>query len=87
LTSLEIHLPSKELPGVGLRRRCVALFPVSRTNWEGVGVQPDVAVTPDAALDRARRLALSAIAANAAAPDDRDTAREALGKLFSASAK
>jgi hypothetical protein len=63
------------------------LFPVTRTNWEGVGVQPDVAVTPDAALDRARRLALSAIAANAAAPDDRDTAREALGKLFSASAK
>jgi C-terminal processing protease CtpA/Prc len=32
--------------------------PVSGTNWEGVGVKPDVAVDPAAALETARRLAL-----------------------------
>jgi len=35
-----------------------AVNPISKTNWEGVGVKPDVAVDPAAALDTARRLAL-----------------------------
>ncbi len=32
--------------------------PVTKTNWEGVGVVPDIAVTADSALDEAHRRAL-----------------------------
>lgn len=39
--------------------------PVSGTNWEGVGVVPDVAVPAAEALDTAHRLALQVIAADA----------------------
>ena len=35
-----------------------AVNPITKTNWEGVGVQPDVAVTADKALDMAHYLAL-----------------------------
>ncbi len=35
----------------------VARHPVTGTNWEGVGVQPDVRITADRALDEALRLA------------------------------
>jgi hypothetical protein len=34
-----------------------AINPVTRTNWEGTGVKPDVAVPADAALTRAQELA------------------------------
>ncbi|WP_420141069.1 S41 family peptidase [Sphingomonas sp.] len=45
------------------------VHPVSRTNWEGSGVQPDV-VTPSArALDQAEALALRTLAAGAATPE------------------
>ncbi len=37
-----------------------ALNPVTKTNWEGVGVEPDVKTTADAALDRALVLARAA---------------------------
>lgn len=43
----------------------MAINPTTGTNWEGVGVQPDVAIDPDRALDQARLLALEAIAARA----------------------
>ncbi len=36
----------------------LAVNPITKTNWEGVGVQPDVAVTADKALDMAHYLAL-----------------------------
>jgi C-terminal processing protease CtpA/Prc len=36
-----------------------AINPISKTNWEGVGVKPDVPVPPDQALDRALTLARS----------------------------
>ncbi|HEX5181696.1 MAG TPA: S41 family peptidase [Allosphingosinicella sp.] len=42
-----------------------AVNPISRTNWEGVGVKPDVAVDPAIALETARRLALDALIAGA----------------------
>ena len=42
-----------------------AVNPVSGTNWEGVGVKPDVAVDPAAALETARRLALDKLASAA----------------------
>ena len=33
-----------------------AINPTTRTNWEGVGVAPDVAVDPDKALVKAKAL-------------------------------
>jgi len=35
------------------------VHPVSKSNWEGVGVKPDVAIDPKAALDVAQSLALT----------------------------
>lgn len=35
-----------------------AINPITGTNWEGVGVVPDVAVPADEALETAHRLAL-----------------------------
>jgi hypothetical protein len=40
-----------------------AINPVTKTNWEGVGVKPDTAVAADAALEAALRLAREAVAA------------------------
>lgn len=37
------------------------LNPITGTNWEGVGVQPDVRVSSDQALQRAQQLALEAL--------------------------
>lgn len=42
-----------------------AVNPISKTNWEGVGVKPDVAVDPKSALETARRLALQKVIASA----------------------
>ena len=42
-----------------------AVNPVSGTNWEGVGVRPDVTADPAVALDTARRMALEKLAATA----------------------
>lgn len=39
-----------------------AINPVTKTNWEGAGVKPDVAVSADAALETAHRLAREAVA-------------------------
>jgi len=54
--------------------------PITRTNWEGSGVQPDVAVDAAAALERARMLALQSIVERG--PEaDRVAARWALEAL------
>ena len=39
-----------------------AVNPITKTNWEGTGVKPDVAVTADAALETAHKLARQAAA-------------------------
>src|SRR6059058_3077124 len=39
-----------------------AINPITKTNWEGVGVKPDVTVAADSALDVAYRLAQKAVA-------------------------
>ena len=39
-----------------------AINPVSKTNWEGTGVEPDVKVPADEALDVAKKLAGERIA-------------------------
>ena len=36
--------------------------PVTKTNWEGIGVKPDIAVTADAALEEAHKRAIADIA-------------------------
>ncbi len=38
-----------------------AISPITKTNWEGTGVVPDVETTADDALDRAKALALKAL--------------------------
>jgi retinol-binding protein 3 len=38
-----------------------AINPVTNTNWEGVGVKPDIAVTCEQALDTARELAVKTL--------------------------
>jgi C-terminal processing protease CtpA/Prc len=46
-----------------------AINPITKTNWEGTGVAPDVVVPADRALDTARVLALKAILAGSPGPD------------------
>jgi hypothetical protein len=45
-----------------------AVNPVTGTNWEGVGVKPDVAVAPEDALNVAHQLALERLMADATDP-------------------
>jgi hypothetical protein len=45
-----------------------AINPVSKTNWEGTGVAPDVAVPAAQAFDRAYLMAVEKLAAKAADP-------------------
>ncbi len=54
-----------------------AVNPISGTNWEGVGVAPDVEVPADEALDRALGLARSAAATYEAAREQRMEAQVA----------
>jgi C-terminal processing protease CtpA/Prc len=42
--------------------------PITKTNWEGVGVVPDIAVPPDAALEEAHRRALADVSSKRAHP-------------------
>ena len=48
-----------------------AINPVTHTNWEGVGVKPDVAVPPADALREAHVAALTRLREGAASDDDR----------------
>jgi C-terminal processing protease CtpA/Prc len=56
-----------------------AINPVTRTNWEGVGVRPDTLCAPEEALRRAHAMAIRALMDQAAADPDRVQAlRDAL---------
>jgi hypothetical protein len=46
-----------------------AINPVSKTNWEGTGVTPDIAVPAAEAFDRAYALAVEKLAAKAPSPE------------------
>lgn len=60
--------------------------PVTKTNWEGTGVTPDVAVAPADALATARRLALEALVAKGQRPEVITDTRWALDALRAESA-
>jgi C-terminal processing protease CtpA/Prc len=45
-----------------------AINPVTKTNWEGTGVVPDIAVSADAALDEAHRRALNDVSSKSKPP-------------------
>ena len=55
-----------------------AINPVTKTNWEGVGVKPDVAVTPGDALREAHVAALNMLLASA----QDDARKAALGRAL-----
>jgi len=58
-----------------------AINPITKTNWEGTGVSPDIPVAADRALDTAYREALTKLVAKTRNPMvDRET-KEALDKL------
>lgn len=48
-----------------------AINPISKTNWEGTGVEPDVKVPVEQALDKAHLMALESLAGNAKTEEDR----------------
>jgi C-terminal processing protease CtpA/Prc len=50
-----------------------AVNPISKTNWEGTGIAPDIAVESDKALEKARSIALEKMMN--AAPDEEAKAR------------
>lgn len=53
-----VRIDDRIVAGVPFKR---ARNPISKTNWEGVGIQPDVPTKADEALDRAVELAKTAI--------------------------
>ena len=58
-----------------------AVNPVTGTNWEGTGVQPDVKMPAAKALEAAHRLALQAALEQATDDSDRKSIRDALKEL------
>jgi tetratricopeptide (TPR) repeat protein len=58
-----------------------AINPVTKTNWEGVGVKPDIAVKADVALDTALVLARAAAQTHRIASENAEqSARDALAQ-------
>ena len=67
-----------------------AINPITKTNWEGVGVKPHVEVAPDLALDKAIELAkarFSELAANESNESDKtETSNVDIGELAQSAA-
>jgi len=57
-----------------------AINPITKTNWEGTGVKPDVATTADKALDTAYLTALKAVLDDERDPKRRDMLEHALSE-------
>ena len=57
------------------------LFPITNTNWERVGVRPDVAVSSDQALRTAHLAALRVLREGATEPERRRQLDEAIAEV------
>lgn len=62
-----------------------AINPITKTNWEGVGVQPDVKAPQEDALTTAQTLAVKALIAKATDPAEREALNQALSRIGSSS--
>jgi hypothetical protein len=58
-----------------------AINPISKTNWEGTGVKPDVEVPADQALIVARLMALKKALPGLTRPDFKDGVQSEIEKL------
>lgn len=58
-----------------------AINPITRTNWEGTGVEPDVKVSREEALRVAHLAALRAVMANATGPEHKDALEQAIREV------
>jgi hypothetical protein len=58
-----------------------AINPITHTNWDGIGVQPDIVAPAEQALKRAHALALEAVLAHGGPEDMQTEARWALERL------
>jgi hypothetical protein len=58
-----------------------AINPITKTNWEGVGVQPDISVPAPKALSEAHFLALKKVLQHTSDPGQRTQLQEVLQKL------
>ena len=60
-----------------------AISPITKTNWEGKGVAPDVAIAADKALDKAYRLALEKMLDTTSDAERKDAIKRLLEQLKS----
>jgi hypothetical protein len=58
-----------------------AINPITKTNWEGTGVEPDIKVKADEALKTAHEDAIKKLLTAAKSDDHKDWLKEALAKL------
>ena len=55
-----------------------AISPITKTNWEGAGVAPDIATPADAALDKAYKLALQNVLETTSDPERKEAIKRLL---------
>ena len=58
-----------------------AINPITKTNWEGVGVQPDVKVAREIALETAEKMALEKLASSVSDPRQKDAVSKELDRV------
>lgn len=58
-----------------------AINPITKTNWEGTGVQPDVKAPPDQALAVAQKMAIERLLAKATDAEDKTRLQSALDSV------
>jgi C-terminal processing protease CtpA/Prc len=59
----------------------MSVNPITKTNWEAVGIEPDVRVPQDAALQAAYKLALQKLIEHEVNKDWQDGLRRALAQI------